>query len=59
MYYGSANSPVTWRAAAGVHAGLVHAAMVDGSVQSINDGVDLLVWRALATRDGAELVSAP
>lgn len=36
------------------HAGMVNVAMVDGSVQSVNDGVDLLVWRAMATRAGDE-----
>lgn len=36
------------------HAGQAQVGMVDGSVQSINDGVDLLVWRAMATRDGGE-----
>jgi prepilin-type N-terminal cleavage/methylation domain-containing protein/prepilin-type processing-associated H-X9-DG protein len=39
------------------HAGQAQVGMVDGSVQSINDGVDLLVWRAMATRDGGETVS--
>ena len=28
--------------------------MVDGSGQSISDDVDLLVWRAMATRAGGE-----
>jgi prepilin-type N-terminal cleavage/methylation domain-containing protein/prepilin-type processing-associated H-X9-DG protein len=52
---GSAGSPtyaiITSRSQ---HAGMVNVAMVDGSVQSVNDGVDLLVWRALATRAGEE-----
>ena len=39
------------------HAGQVQVGMVDGSVQSINDGVDLLVWRGMATRDGGETVT--
>jgi prepilin-type N-terminal cleavage/methylation domain-containing protein/prepilin-type processing-associated H-X9-DG protein len=37
------------------HAGTVNAAMVDGSVQSIGDDVDLLIWRAKATRAGGEI----
>ena len=37
------------------HPGLVQAALVDGSVQTINDGIDLTVWRALATRDGGRV----
>lgn len=37
------------------HVGQVQAALVDGSVQSYNDDIDLEVWRALATRDGQEV----
>lgn len=37
------------------HPGQVQVALVDGSVQSIADEVDLLVWRALATRNGSEV----
>lgn len=40
------------------HAGLVQVGMVDGSVQSVVDGVDLAVWRALATRAGDETVGS-
>ncbi len=36
------------------HAGQVQVAMVDGSVQSVVDAVDLAVWRAMATRAGEE-----
>jgi prepilin-type N-terminal cleavage/methylation domain-containing protein len=36
------------------HAGMVQVGMVDGSVQSVVDGVDLAVWRAMATRAGDE-----
>jgi prepilin-type N-terminal cleavage/methylation domain-containing protein/prepilin-type processing-associated H-X9-DG protein len=39
------------------HSGSVNVAMVDGSVQAINDDVDLLVWRAKATRAGEETIS--
>jgi prepilin-type N-terminal cleavage/methylation domain-containing protein/prepilin-type processing-associated H-X9-DG protein len=39
------------------HAGQAQVGMVDGSVQSINDGIDLLAWRAMATRDGGETAS--
>jgi hypothetical protein len=28
--------------------------MVDGSGQTVNDDVDILVWRAMATRAGGE-----
>jgi prepilin-type N-terminal cleavage/methylation domain-containing protein len=36
------------------HPGLVQSALVDGSVQNFSGDVDLLVWRAMATRDGGE-----
>jgi prepilin-type processing-associated H-X9-DG protein len=36
------------------HIGGVNAAMTDGSVRLINENIDLLVWRAIGTRDGAE-----
>lgn len=39
------------------HAGQAQVGMVDGSVQSVNDGVDLVVWRSMATRDGGEVAS--
>ncbi len=41
------------------HAGQVQVAMVDGSVQSVTDGVELPVWRAMSTRDGEEVVTLP
>jgi prepilin-type N-terminal cleavage/methylation domain-containing protein/prepilin-type processing-associated H-X9-DG protein len=39
------------------HAGGVNVAMVDGSVQTVNDDIALLVWRAKATRAGDETLS--
>ncbi|QDT67521.1 Type II secretion system protein G precursor [Planctomycetes bacterium MalM25] len=36
--------------------GVVNAAMMDGSVQSISSDIDLTVWRSQATRDGGEVV---
>jgi type II secretory pathway pseudopilin PulG len=36
------------------HAGLVQAALIDGSVQSITDSIDRQVWRAMSTRAGRE-----
>jgi len=38
------------------HEGIVQVAMVDGSVQSFAEDVSLPVWRAVATRTGAETV---
>ena len=40
------------------HAGLVNAAMMDGSVQSISDDVELMLWRSLSTRAGGEVTEA-
>ncbi|MAT70535.1 MAG: prepilin-type cleavage/methylation domain-containing protein [Planctomycetaceae bacterium] len=57
---GSAGSPtyaiITSRSA---HPGVVNVAKLDGSVSTIADGVDLLAWRALATRDGGETIDTP
>jgi prepilin-type N-terminal cleavage/methylation domain-containing protein/prepilin-type processing-associated H-X9-DG protein len=39
------------------HPGGVNVAMVDGSVQSVRDEIDLLVWRAMATRAGSETIN--
>jgi hypothetical protein len=36
------------------HAGIVQAAMVDGSVQTFANEIALSVWRAAATRAGGE-----
>jgi len=37
------------------HPGVVQVAMIDGSVQTIPESIDLLTWRALATRAGGEV----
>ena len=41
------------------HVGGVNVALADGSVRFIDDGVDLYVWRSLATRAGGEAVPVP
>ncbi len=55
---GSAGSPtyamITSRSR---HPGQVQAALLDGSVQSIADDIDLAVWRAMATREGEEVIA--
>ncbi len=38
------------------HAGTVNALLMDGSVRSISDSIDLSVWRALGTRAGNEVI---
>lgn len=57
---GSAGSPtyamITSRS---FHPGQVQVGLLDGSVQSIADEIDLEVWRAMATRDGGEIVGQP
>ncbi len=38
------------------HTGIVNAGLLDGSVRSISENIDLGVWRSLGTRAGSELV---
>lgn len=40
------------------HTGGVNLAMADGSTRFISDGIDQIVWHALATPDGDELFNA-
>ncbi len=42
-----------------LHIGIINAAMVDGSVQTISENVDVLVWDAIHTAAGEELVQVP
>lgn len=39
------------------HTGLVHSLLMDGSVRSISENIDLTVWRSLGTRSGREVVT--
>ncbi len=41
------------------HPSIVQAALVDGSVQTLNDEIDLWVWRAMSTRAGGEVSASP
>ncbi len=43
-----------WRAARSMHAGGVNALYADGSVRFAGDGIDLPLWRSLATRAEGE-----
>jgi prepilin-type N-terminal cleavage/methylation domain-containing protein/prepilin-type processing-associated H-X9-DG protein len=49
------NAAITARS---YHSGLVNAAMMDGSVRTLSDAIELTVWRALSTRAGGETVDA-
>lgn len=37
--------------------GIVNTARMDGSVEAVSSEIDLIVWRAMATRDGGEIVN--
>jgi prepilin-type processing-associated H-X9-DG protein len=37
------------------HSGMVNVLLMDGSVRSIADGIDVTTWRALGTRRGGEV----
>jgi prepilin-type N-terminal cleavage/methylation domain-containing protein len=39
------------------HVGLVNSAMMDGSVRSTTDSIDMIIWRAMGTRAGSEVIS--
>lgn len=41
------------------HSGGVNVLLMDGSTRFVNDSIDLATWRALATRAGGEVASAP
>ncbi len=47
----------TWAAARSVHTGGVNAAMADGSVRFIRDGINLQTWQAMGTKSGGEAFS--
>ncbi|MEX2121267.1 MAG: DUF1559 domain-containing protein [Pirellulales bacterium] len=53
---GGAGDPPTYAAvtARSYHGGIVNVAMMDGSIRSIDDQIDIGVWRAISTRDGKE-----
>lgn len=41
------------------HSGIVNALVMDGSVKSVGETIDLVVWRALSTRAGGEVAQGP
>jgi len=48
-----------YAAARSMHRGGVNAAIADGAVTFVVDGIDLRIWRSIATRAGREAVSLP
>jgi prepilin-type N-terminal cleavage/methylation domain-containing protein len=54
---GTTNTRVTYAAlpARSFHEGIVHALLVDGSVRSISENLDRIVWQRLGTRAGGEV----
>ena len=38
------------------HVGIVNVTMMDGSVRSVSENINLLIWRSLGTRAGGEVV---
>ncbi|WP_169974660.1 DUF1559 domain-containing protein [Tautonia rosea] len=49
---------VGWKGARSFHPGGVNVLFCDGSVRLVKESVDPLTWRALATRNGGEVISA-
>lgn len=41
------------------HPGIVQAALMDASVRSVSNTVDINVWRAMSTRNGGETFELP
>lgn len=41
------------------HPGIVQVVFLDGSVHTIDDAIELLVWQALSTRNGEEVAQLP
>lgn len=41
------------------HSGIVNSCLLDGSVRSFSNSIDLSIWRALGTRNGSETFELP
>ncbi|NOY42036.1 MAG: DUF1559 domain-containing protein [Planctomycetes bacterium] len=60
MRVGMSTTAVTYAAVTSrsYHSGnVVNVARMDGSIESVNGDIDLIIWRAMATRAGEEIVS--
>lgn len=55
---GKTTNRITYSAvtARSYHSGLVNVLLMDGSVRSISNGINIATWRALGTRAGGEVV---
>ena len=55
---GSSTTSVSYSAlnSRSYHPGTVQSALADGSVRTINENINLSIWRALGTRAGGEVV---
>jgi prepilin-type processing-associated H-X9-DG protein len=49
---------LVWAAARSSHSGGVNAAMGDGSVRFVKTTINPVVWQALGTKGGSEVISA-
>ncbi len=58
-YEGSSLTEQTYAAVTvrSYHSGIVHVALLDGSVRNISDSISLAVWRSLGTRNGSEIMA--
>ena len=60
-YEGTSGTQPTYAAitSRSYHRGLVQVVMMDGSVHSVADSIELSTWRSLSTRAGGEIASVP
>lgn len=52
------SAPLSAITATSLHPGGVNCLFADGHVQVVRDGINAVVWRAVGTRDGSEVVSS-
>jgi prepilin-type processing-associated H-X9-DG protein len=51
------SEPNQWASARSRHTGGVNVCLADGSVRFVSNGVNLITWRAMGTKNGGEVVS--
>ena len=52
------NTDISLMGAQSYHPGGVNVTLLDGSVKFVKDSINPAIWRAIATREGGEVVSA-